>query len=893
MRRVVLAIALTAGFFVWLAVFHVSGIAAAPAGMPQPSAVAQPQTAVPLQFDGNVAGPEWGGRVESTSAEDKNPEVAARALGGPGHYLNQRDRVPQDIVVSFFEREPALIDRVIFITDASELGWAPNDVEIWTSATGPASGFTKAAGATLEPNAWKPVPATTPGLIRAPDDREPLVEAGVTFPAVEARFVKVRVLRSHKADEPFFFKFRKIKVMEATAPGYGPMLTRHPEILGPLGALGSGAPAVVPPPAAPACAPAPDAPPKPGTGESRNVLHVSPRGEQSSWYVPVELKGRQAPKRPGIEALGDTSIVDRMQTTFVAWHRAQPYMLSDKAGIDTVVLELPCEGYGMSAAFKQALAIWIAAGHKLIIHDSDKCVPTPDYSFLPFRFKTDTPGALGAKGKALRILENNWMLHDRRGRPGFIDTAAWEALPGAGNELGDSNVISVWDVNLCGQMVVKNVNNIFGFVLAYAHMGRGLVIWDGLDVDMISTGWYDHVVLRELAQGFNPDNLPCAVRVGSFVLATESRLLARAVQQGQSYTYPLTLLSNLKYTGTVKLSATGVPAAAGLQARFEPAAVTVTDEQKATMTLTVPAGAKPGAMALEVKGTDTEGRTNSLCLQLGPPKNGELSVVSALSPPTKTRKNLEIILDASGSMKALMGQRSRWDTALATLQDVLAKLPDDFNVGLRIYGHREPSTSPKTCTDSELVMPIGKLDRQAIMNRARAYKPKGETPLVYSALQSPSDLKPLGGGTVVLITDGGESCKGDPVKAAAELKASGLDIRLSLVGFGVTDPVVQKDLSGFAQAGGGRFYAAQSGQALTDALLIAAIERFPYAVFDMAGKQVAAGEAGGAADELAPGDYKVVVKAGGKDLVAPRVHVTLGQQTMLKIVLKGDQLALE
>ena len=108
-------------------------------------------------------------------------------------------------------------------------------------------------------------------------------------------------------------------------------------------------------------------------------------------------------------------------------------------------------------------------------------------------------------------------------------------------------------------------------------------------------------------------------------------------------------------------------------------------EQQATLTVAVPAGAKPTAMALEVKGTDTAGVTSTLCLQLEPAKTGGLKVLSMLAPPTKTSKNLEIILDASGSMKALLGKKSRWQTALDTLQDVLGKLPDDFNVGLRMY----------------------------------------------------------------------------------------------------------------------------------------------------------------------------------------------------------------
>ena len=148
------------------------------------------------------------------------------------------------------------------------------------------------------------------------------------------------------------------------------------------------------------------------------------------------------------------------------------------------------------------------------------------------------------------------------------------------------------------------------------------------------------------------------------------------------------------------------------------------------------------------------------------------------------------------------GKKTRWDVALETLDQVLGNLPDDFNVGLRMYGHREPSPSPKTCTDSELLVP----DRassiaRSILTKAKTFKPKGETPLVYSALQSPADLKAVGGGTVILITDGEESCKGDPVKAAAELKASGLDIRLNIVGFALKkNPKVQKDLAGFSRS---------------------------------------------------------------------------------------------
>jgi hypothetical protein len=437
------------------------------------------------------------------------------------------------------------------------------------------------------------------------------------------------------------------------------------------------------------------------------------------------------------------------------------------------------------------------------------------------------------------------------------------------------------------------VNNIFGFAYTYAHYGRGLIIYNGFDVDMMGTVGYDTLVARELAQGFDPDNLPCAARIGDFVVTTDTRLMERPFVPGRSYDYPLTLLSNQGYKGTVGLSVTASPGLNGLQASFAPASVGVDGLAEAKFSLTLPANAPSTPQALQVKGVDAAGKTNTLCLQLVQPQTGELSVISKLARPPATRKNLEIILDASGSMKTALGKKTRWTTAHDVLSQVLATLPSDFNVGLRIYGHRESSRSPKTCTDSELVVPIQKLDQPAILAAAEAVKPKGETPLVYSVLQSPADLKEVGGGTVIVITDGEESCHGDPVKAAAQLKASGLDITLNIVGFTVTGQSVQKQLGSFAQATGGHFYAADSGPALARALQIAAVDRFPYTVTDAAGKEVAAGEAGSGADELPPGEYTVIVNAGGTSLKAEHVRVALAQQTTVHIALKDEQFVLE
>jgi hypothetical protein len=859
----------------------------------------------PPAFAGNVASADFGGTVETwTTDVNSSPDHQEVIDGNPESNWVQWTRGkphPGEFVLSFFAREPMLIDRIVIRSGTagndSVLKLFPKEIEIWTSMAPTADGpFEKVASAALPPV------------------QSQKGEAVVSFSPVEARFLKFRAL-TNQADATDF-ALSEMRVMEAQRSGYVPLVSRHPELQWPGGP--NGLPPVRPTGADGAvCAP-PEAPVPPAHAESRRVVllgeqrgsHLAGALFEHSRFAPAEEDAARrrvefALNEKDVAAVEDDVPVEekgvllRARYRFVYPRHARPALLAPAVGFDTVVMAQMCDGNSrmgaLSPAFKQALVAWVAAGGKLIVQDSDDCLPGPDYSFIPFRFKTDTPGARGAEGFDLRFVETNAMLQDRAGRPGFLDVDAWVNNKRLyRNELGDASVFVAWDANWCGQLAVRNVHKVMGFALAYARYGRGLIIYDGFDNDQNLERGYDQMVIRQLSQAFGPHSLPCAARLGDFVLTTPTSLLQRAAVPGRTYTYPLTLLSNLGYQGTVTFSASLVGGVTGVDSRFEPATVVLAGESASALSVTLPGALPTPSFAVQVRGTDAAGKNSSLCLQFGPATSGELSVVSTLAPPTKTRKNLEIILDASGSMKTLLaGQKTRWDVALETLDHVLRSLPDDFNVGLRIYGHRETSRSPRTCMDSELVVPIRKLDRNAILNSAKRFKPKGETPLVYSALQSPADLKAVGGGTVVLITDGEESCKGDTVKAAADLKASGLDIRLNIVGFALKNPKVQKDLAGFSEATGGLFYSADTGGALADAVMVAAVEKFPYTVYDAAGKAVLTGEAGGGADQLPAGDYKVVVTAGTKELVAPRVSVGLGQSVTLTIAMKSGQLTLQ
>ncbi len=274
----------------------------------------------------------------------------------------------------------------------------------------------------------------------------------------------------------------------------------------------------------------------------------------------------------------------------------------------------------------------------------------------------------------------------------------------------------------------------------------------------------------------------------------------------------------------------------------------------------------------------------------GPEPTGALQIVKQQGDKPPAR-NLEIILDVSGSMNAKLGDTTRWKTALAVLKDVVAELPEDLNVGLRVYGHRHSSKSKQTCTDTELVVPIEKLDRTRLVKAASKLKPRGETPLIYSILQAVDDLKKTGGGSVILITDGEESCKGDAKAAATQIADSGVNVTLNIVGFTITGETVEAELGTLAGSTGGRYYSAQDGAQLSRAVMLAALHRLPYDIFDSTGKLLASGQTSELSRELPPGRYRIRIDAMGQTL-EEQLTIVPDKTTSMSLGVEGDRFVL-
>ncbi len=174
---------------------------------------------------------------------------------------------------------------------------------------------------------------------------------------------------------------------------------------------------------------------------------------------------------------------------------------------------------------------------------------------------------------------------------------------------------------------------------------------------------------------------------------------------------------------------------------------------------------------------------------------------------------VQIILDASGSMKESLGGKPKIEIARETLKEVIQQTPATSQIGLRAFGHNLAHTDPKTCTDSELLIPIGSGDRQALLTKVGAITVRGETPIAYSLEKAGADFGPDTKKTVVLLSDGKETCNGDPVAVLAKLKQRGIELKVHVIGFAV-DAETTKQLQAIAQASGGNYFEAKDAAQL-------------------------------------------------------------------------------
>ncbi|NND50507.1 MAG: VWA domain-containing protein, partial [Rhizobiales bacterium] len=192
---------------------------------------------------------------------------------------------------------------------------------------------------------------------------------------------------------------------------------------------------------------------------------------------------------------------------------------------------------------------------------------------------------------------------------------------------------------------------------------------------------------------------------------------------------------------------------------------------------------------------------------------GAVAVLALAGPATaETSKNVALILDASGSMNGKLRNGEKKLTAAKTaVRDLVSRIPGSINLSFRAYGHQS-HRSRKNCRDTELLVPFGAATTVSanIVARSDTLSAQGYTPITYVLGLAADDLKPLSGPkTIILVSDGKETCEGDPCLLAKKLADANADLVIHTVGFGV-DAQAKRQLQCIAKYGRGTYREADS-----------------------------------------------------------------------------------
>ncbi|MDR9439402.1 MAG: vWA domain-containing protein [Halomonas sp.] len=174
-----------------------------------------------------------------------------------------------------------------------------------------------------------------------------------------------------------------------------------------------------------------------------------------------------------------------------------------------------------------------------------------------------------------------------------------------------------------------------------------------------------------------------------------------------------------------------------------------------------------------------------------------------------------MVLDASGSMWNRMdGDITRIEVARDVIDEYLQGRDPEVPLSVLAYGHNRRGD----CGDIEVIAAMELQDADTLADRIRALNPQGMTPIADSLRLAAEQIpRTAEAADIILVTDGLETCEGDPCAEAARLAEKGLAIRAHVVGFGLTDSEIQQ-LSCVTEQTGGELFQTNSGAELARAL---------------------------------------------------------------------------
>lgn len=182
--------------------------------------------------------------------------------------------------------------------------------------------------------------------------------------------------------------------------------------------------------------------------------------------------------------------------------------------------------------------------------------------------------------------------------------------------------------------------------------------------------------------------------------------------------------------------------------------------------------------------------------------------------------HVSILLDASGSMAGQVDGGMKMNLAKAAVDRFASSFPENAKVSLWVYGHKGSNSKKDkavSCKSTEEVYPLGNYQEKKFSQSLDRFQATGWTPIAASMKAAREEIEkgPDEDATqmIYIVSDGVETCGGDPVAEAKKLKQSQIQAVVNIIGFDVDD-AGQQALQKVAEAGGGEYETVESEQDL-------------------------------------------------------------------------------
>lgn len=180
-----------------------------------------------------------------------------------------------------------------------------------------------------------------------------------------------------------------------------------------------------------------------------------------------------------------------------------------------------------------------------------------------------------------------------------------------------------------------------------------------------------------------------------------------------------------------------------------------------------------------------------------------------------------LLLDASSSMLLTVDGKVKMDIAKEAVQEFADVIGQKEDVSLIVYGHKgsEAESDKKlSCKGIEEIYPMGPYDKKDFEASLNEFESKGWTPLAGAIDKAAEMSKELDGEiTLYIVSDGVETCDGNPVKSAESFVDDNNHRQVNIIGFNV-DEDAEEQLANVSEAGNGEFYSADDADELKDTI---------------------------------------------------------------------------